>query len=90
MAKPSLPPAGTGQGHLLRTRGPGTEQERVQFIGTTGFCTLWPQPKGEVGVGKGRAGVPVVAQWVKNLNSIHEDSSSIPGLAQWVKDLVLP
>ena len=35
-------------------------------------------------------GVPVVAQWVMNLTSIHEDVGSIPVLAQWVKDLVLP
>ena len=35
-------------------------------------------------------GLPVLAQQVKNLASIHEDVGSTPGLAQWVKDLVLP
>ena len=31
-----------------------------------------------------------MAQWVKNLTSIHENRGLVPGLTQWVKDLVLP
>ena len=33
--------------------------------------------------------VPVAAQWVKNLTSIHEDEGLIPGLTEWVNDLAL-
>ena len=34
--------------------------------------------------------IPVMAQQVKNLTSIHEDKGLIPSLTQWVKHSALP
>ena len=55
--------------------------------GTSICCRCSPKKKNKKGI---RTGVPVVAQWLTSLTSIHKDVGSIPGLVQWVKNPVLP
>ena len=50
------------------------------------MCSLSPEGSYE----RTYSEVPVVAQWLTNLTSIHEDVCLIPGLTQWVKDPAWP
>ena len=54
------------------------------------YPSIHPPFKKEENLKNVARGILFVAQWVKNLTSIHEDADLIPGLAQWVKNLVLP
>ena len=64
------------------------------LVAVPGLCTRTPVKSGRQSFGGNRKnsfiGVPVLAQWVKNPISIHEDVGSTLGLASWVKDLALP
>ena len=56
----------------------------------SGETQPWREPRSSRAPGWGdtqntELEVPIVAQWVKNLTSIHEDVGSIPCLTQWLR-----
>ena len=53
----------------------GSAQEDV--LGSSGSRRLWEL---ELEIRRAGEGFPIVAQWVKNPTSIHEDEGSVPGL----------
>ena len=67
---------------LSQARGRGQNQQITRFLG--------PAHRGFAAHETRLLGVPVRAQWVKNLTSIHEEAGSIPGRAQWVKNSASP
>ena len=54
------------------------------------ICGILKKKKKKELMERKRVGVPIVAQWVKNGVSIHEDTGLIPGPVQRVKLLTLP
>ena len=67
----------------MHRQSPILSAQFCHFIHCETFCSLLLIFKTVI------LGVPVMAQWVKNLTSIHEGAGLIPSLAEWVKDLVL-
>ena len=59
------------------------------YLNTAGEKTLHIKKFIKFQSRKASMGVPVKAQWLRNVASIHEDAASVPGLTQWIKDRAL-
>ena len=67
----------------------GIVVSELSICATLGIMCWFSIHGKEVGIKNVSMGVPIVAQWLRNLTRNHEVAGSIPGLAHWVKDPVL-
>ena len=58
----------------------GTFMRKAILPNRMALDSITASQEGPVPSLKQNAGVPVMAQWLRNLTSIHEDTGSVPGL----------